>query len=161
MLWGGLSNQWNGVACAALFFSARRISTAGERVHEKYRWARSPTVILAPFLRDCRKDDGGHGRFQSDVPKFCRPAIVTIKHQLAGGTGSSPSRGSAEARAGFQRRMPLADGPPFFASCAAATLVSTATRSYSAGLPGEPAFKLITASPCAGGWNGMGQRRRP
>ena len=130
---GGLSNQWTGAVprfCPEDF-------TAGEQVHEKYRW---PVTYsdLAPFYeiaertleitadpRDVPNLPAGYCDYQHQVPEDWQ----------------SVRRAALKHGQGFTT-MPLADGPPFLF-----LRRGTAFNSYSkllARLPGEPAFKLIT-----------------
>jgi choline dehydrogenase-like flavoprotein len=130
---GGLSNQWTGAVprfCAEDF-------TAGEQVHEKYRW---PVTYsdLAPFYeiaertmeitadpRDVPNLPAGYCDYQYQLPEDWGPV----------------RRVALKLGQGFTT-MPLADGPPFLF-----LRRGTSFNSYSkllAGLPGEPAFRLIT-----------------
>jgi choline dehydrogenase-like flavoprotein len=130
---GGLSNQWTGAVprfCADDF-------TAGEQVHEKYRW---PVTYrdLVPFYEiaertmeitadpnDVPNLPAGHADYHYRVPKDWQPLQqAALKH----GQGFTT--------------MPLADGPPYLFLGR-----GTSFNSYSkllAKLASEPGFTLIT-----------------
>ena len=126
---GGLSNQWTGAVprfCPEDF-------TAGERVHEKYRWPVSYSD-LAPFyevaerMMEITADP-------SDVPNL--PAGHCDYHHQVPDDWQSVQRAALKRGQGFTT-MPLADGPPFLV-----LRRGTSFNSYSkvlARLSGEPAF---------------------
>ena len=132
---GGLSNQWTGAVprfCAEDF-------TAGEQVHEKFRWPVTDDE-LAPYYeiaeRTMRVTAGaknvpslpaGYCDFQDQIPSDWQPvARSALRH----GQGLTT--------------MPLADGPPFLL-----LRRGTAFNSFSVllqKLVDEPSFRLITGA---------------
>jgi choline dehydrogenase-like flavoprotein len=132
---GGLSNQWTGAVprfCAEDF-------TAGEQVHEKYRW---PVTYgdLAPFY-DLAERTMEITADPNDVPNL--PAgYCDYKHHIPK-DWHSVRRAALEYKQGFTT-MPLADGPPFLL-----LRRGTSFNSYSkllAKLSKQPLFKLITGA---------------
>jgi len=130
---GGLSNQWTGAVprfCAEDF-------TAGEQIHEKYRWPVTYSDIAAYYeiaerTMEITADPG-------DVPNL--PAGYCDYRQQVPKDWQSVRQAALKRGQGFTT-MPLADGPPYL-------LLSRGTsfNSYSkliAGLVGKPGFKLIT-----------------
>jgi choline dehydrogenase-like flavoprotein len=132
---GGLSNQWTGAVprfCAEDF-------TAGERVHEKYRW---PVTYdeLAPYYeiaertmrvtadpRNIPSLPAGFCDYQHRIPQDWQPVARAASKQ---GQGFAP--------------MPLADGPPFLM-----LRRGTAFNSFSVLLQkllNEDTFRLITGA---------------
>ena len=130
---GGLSNQWTGAVprfCAEDF-------TAGEQVHEKYRW---PVTYgdLAPFYEIAERTMEITAD-PNDVPNL--PAGYCKYQHRVPEDWQSVRQAALKRGQGFTT-MPLADGPPFLF-----LRRGTSFNSYSklvARLPGEPAFKLIT-----------------
>ncbi|HET6389437.1 GMC family oxidoreductase [Hyphomicrobium sp.] len=132
---GGLSNQWTGAVprfCAEDF-------TAGEQVHEKFRWPVSYDE-LAPYYeiaeRHMRVTAGANS-----VPSL--PAGYSdYQHQI-------PSDWQQVARSALKHgqgmtTMPLADGPPFLL-----LRRGTAFNSYALllqKLRDNPAFRLVTGA---------------
>jgi choline dehydrogenase-like flavoprotein len=129
---GGLSNQWTGAVprfCPEDF-------TAGQKVHEKYRWPVSYSD-LAPFYEIAERTMGITAD-PSDVPNL--PAgYCDYQHQMP--ADWQPLRRAALAWGQGFTTMPLADGPPFLL-----LRRGTSFNSYSkllARLRGKPGFKLI------------------
>jgi choline dehydrogenase-like flavoprotein len=130
---GGLSNQWTGAVprfCAEDF-------TAGEQIHEKYRWPvtydeLAPYYEIAERTMQITADPRG-------VPSL--PAgYCDYEHRLPEDWQSI--RHAAVKRGQGFTTMPLADGPPFLLLTR-----GTSFNSYSillAQLAKQPAFQLIT-----------------
>ena len=101
---GGLSNQWTGAVprfCAEDF-------TAGETVHEKYRWPLQYSE-LAPYYEIAERTMRITAD-PKDIPGL--PAgFCDYRHQLPA-DWQAISRAAAKRGQGFTT-MPLADGPPF------------------------------------------------
>jgi choline dehydrogenase-like flavoprotein len=132
---GGLSNQWTG---AVPRFSAQDF-TAGEQVHEKYRWPVSYSD-LAPFYEIAERTMEITAS-PSDVPNL--PAGHCDYQQEIPADWQSLRQAALKRGQGFTT-MPLADGPPFLF-----LRRGTSFNSYSkllTRLLGNPAFKLITGA---------------
>jgi choline dehydrogenase-like flavoprotein len=130
---GGLSNQWTGAVprfCAEDF-------TAGEQIHEKYRWPVTYSDIAAYYeiaerTMEITANPG-------DVPNL--PAGYCDYRQQVPKDWHSVRQAALKRGQGFTT-MPLADGPPYLLLGR-----GTSFNSYSkliAGLIGKPGFKLIT-----------------
>lgn len=130
---GGLSNQWTGAVprfCAEDF-------TAGEQIHEKYRW---PVTYsdLAPYYEIAERTMGITAD-PIDVPSL--PAGYCDYRQQIPKDWQAVRQAASKLGQGFTT-MPLADGPPYLL-----LRRGTSFNSYSrliAGLIGKPGFKLIT-----------------
>ena len=130
---GGLSNQWTGAVprfCAEDF-------TAGEQIHEKYRWPVTYSDLAAYY--EIAERTMEITADPSDVPSL--PAGYCDYRQQMPKDWQSVRQAALKRGQGFTT-MPLADGPPYL-------LLSRGTsfNSYSkliAGLVGKPGFKLIT-----------------
>ena len=145
---GGLSNQWTGAVprfCAEDF-------TAGEQVHEKYRW---PVTYgdLAPFYEIAERTMEITAD-PSDVPNL--PAGYCDYKYKVPQDWESVRRAALKSGQGFTT-MPLADGPPFLL-----LRRGTSFNSYSkllSKLLGKPGFKLITqAHALKLEWDGQKKR---
>jgi choline dehydrogenase-like flavoprotein len=130
---GGLSNQWTGAVprfCAEDF-------TAGEQIHEKYRWPVTYSDLAAYYeiaerAMEITADP-------SDVPSL--PAGYCDYRQQIPKDWQNVRQAALKRGQGFTT-MPLADGPPYLL-----LRRGTSFNSYSkliAGLVGKPGFKLIT-----------------
>jgi choline dehydrogenase-like flavoprotein len=130
---GGLSNQWTGAVprfCAEDF-------TAGEQIHEKYRWPVTYSNLAAYYeiaerAMEITADP-------SDVPSL--PAGYCDYRQQVPKDWQSVRQAALKRGQGFTT-MPLADGPPYLLLGR-----GTSFNSYSkliARLVGKPGFKLIT-----------------
>jgi len=130
---GGLSNQWTGAVprfCAEDF-------TAGEQIHEKYRWPVTYNDIAAYYeiaerTMEITADPG-------DVPSL--PAGYCDYRQQVPKDWQSVRQAALKHGQGFTT-MPLADGPPYLVLSR-----GTSFNSYSkliARLVDKPGFKLIT-----------------
>ena len=132
---GGLSNQWTGAVprfCGEDF-------TAGEQVHEKYRWPITYNDI-APYY-DIAERTMQITANSGDVPSL--PAGYCDYRQQVPKDWQSIRQAALKRGQGFTT-MPLADGPPYLLLGR-----GTSFNSYSkliAGLVGKPGFKLITGA---------------
>jgi choline dehydrogenase-like flavoprotein len=130
---GGLSNQWTGAVprfCAEDF-------TAGEQIHEKYRWPVTYNDIAAYY--EIAERTMEITADPADVPSL--PAGYCDYRQQVPKDWQSVRQAALKHGQGFTT-MPLADGPPYL-------LLSRGTsfNSYSkliARLVDKPGFKLIT-----------------
>lgn len=132
---GGLSNQWTGAVprfCPEDF-------TAGEQIHEKYRWPVSYGDLAAYYEMAERTMEITAD--PTDVPSL--PAGYCDYREPLPKDWGAVRRAALKHGQGFAT-MPLADGPPHL-------LLSRGTwfNSYSklvAGLVGKPGFKLVTSA---------------
>jgi choline dehydrogenase-like flavoprotein len=130
---GGLSNQWTGAVprfCPEDF-------TAGEQIHEKYRWPIGYHDLAAYY--EIAERTMEITAYPSDVPSL--PAGYCDYRQEVPKDWQTVRQAALKRGQGFTT-MPLADGPP--------NLIlgrGTSFNSYSkliAGLVRKPGFKLIT-----------------